>query len=102
MLDANMLETVAVVPGMAGATITHLNCLRRMVDDDGWICTLMDDAENERIHLMTFIEIARPTGFERLVVLLAQGSFYIGHFLLYLMSRRTAHRLIGNSRKRRC
>jgi ubiquinol oxidase len=92
---AVVLETVAAVPGMVGATITHLNCLRRMVDDDGWIRTLMDEAENERMHLMTFVEIARPTAFERLVVLLAQGAFYIGYFGLYLVSRRTAHRLVG-------
>ncbi|MFN7571772.1 MAG: alternative oxidase [Betaproteobacteria bacterium] len=92
---AVVLETVAAVPGMVGATITHLHCLRRMVDDDGWIRTLLDEAENERMHLMTFVEIARPTTFERLVVLLAQGGFYIGYFLLYLASRRTAHRLVG-------
>jgi len=92
---AVVLETVAAVPGMVGATITHLHCLRRMVDDDGWIRTLMDEAENERMHLMTFVEIARPTAFERLVVLLAQGAFYIGYFGLYLASRRTAHRLVG-------
>jgi Alternative oxidase len=49
---AVVLETVAAVPGMVGATITHLHCLRRMVDDDGWIRTLMDEAENERMHLM--------------------------------------------------
>ena len=92
---AIVLETVAAVPGMVGATITHLHCLRRMVNDDGWIRTLMDEAENERMHLMTFVEIARPTAFERLVVLIAQGGFYIGYFLLYLASRRTAHRLVG-------
>jgi ubiquinol oxidase len=92
---AVVLETVAAVPGMVGATITHLYCLRRMVDDDGWIRTLMDEAENERMHLMTFVEIARPTAFERWVVVLAQGAFYIGYFGLYLVSRRTAHRLVG-------
>jgi len=92
---AVVLETVAAVPGMVGATMTHLSCLRRMVDDDGWIRTLMDEAENERMHLMTFVEIARPTAFERLVVLFAQGAFYIGYFGLYLASRRTAHRLVG-------
>lgn len=92
---AIVLETVAAVPGMVGATLTHLSCLRHMVDDEGWIRTLMDEAENERMHLMTFVELARPTAFERLVVLLAQGGFYIGYFLLYLASRRTAHRLVG-------
>ena len=62
---AVVLETVAAVPGMVGATINHLDCLRRMCDDKGWIKTLMDEAENERMHLMTFIEIAQPTLFER-------------------------------------
>jgi ubiquinol oxidase len=92
---AIVLETVAAVPGMVGATITHLTCLRRMVDDDGWIRTLLEEAENERMHLMTFIEIAKPTVFERLVVLLAQWIFYVGFFLLYIVSARTAHRVVG-------
>ena len=92
---AIVLETVAAVPGMVGATIQHLNSLRRMVDDDGWIRTLLEEAENERMHLMTFVEIAKPTVFERLVVLLAQWIFYVGFFLLYLVSSRTAHRVVG-------
>jgi ubiquinol oxidase len=92
---AIVLETVAAVPGMVGATITHLKCLRHMVDDEGWIRTLMEEAENERMHLMTFIEIAKPTVFERLVIVLAQWIFYVGFFLLYLVSSRTAHRVVG-------
>ena len=92
---AVVLETVAAVPGMVGATLTHLSCLRRMVDDDGWIRTLMEEAENERMHLMTFVQIARPTLFERLVIQLAQAVFYIGFFGLYLVSARTAHRVVG-------
>lgn len=92
---AIVLETVAAVPGMVGGTIQHLNSLRRMIDDDGWIRTLMEEAENERMHLMTFIEIAKPTFFERLVIMLAQWIFYVGFFLLYLISSRTAHRVVG-------
>jgi ubiquinol oxidase len=92
---AIVLETVAAVPGMVGAMATHLQCLRRMVEDDGWIRTLMEEAENERMHLMTFIEVARPTAPERLLILVAQWTFYVGFFLLYLVSRRTAHRLVG-------
>lgn len=92
---AIVLETVAAVPGMVGATIQHLNSLRRMKDDGGWIRTLMEEAENERMHLMTFIEIAKPTLFERLVVMAAQWIFYIGFFLLYLISSKTAHRVVG-------
>lgn len=92
---AIVLETVAAVPGMVGAMATHLQCLRRMVDDDGWIRKLMEEAENERMHLMTFIAVARPTTLERLLILVAQWVFYLGFFLLYLVSRRTAHRLVG-------
>ena len=92
---AIVLETVAAVPGMVGATIQHVTSLRRMVDDGGWIRTLMEEAENERMHLMTFIEVAQPTLFERLVVMLAQWVFYVGFFLLYLVSSRTAHRVVG-------
>ena len=32
---AIVLETVAAVPGMVGATVNHLTALRRMEDDDG-------------------------------------------------------------------
>jgi ubiquinol oxidase len=92
---AIVLETVAAVPGMVGATLNHLKCLRRMQDDRGWIKTLMDEAENERMHLMTFIEIAKPNLFERLLVLFVQGAFYNAFFLLYLFSPKTAHRIVG-------
>ena len=92
---AIVLETVAAVPGMVGAMFTHLSCLRRMRDDEGWIRTLMEEAENERMHLMTFIEIAKPTLFERLVILLAQWIFLALFSLLYLISSRTAHRVVG-------
>lgn len=92
---AIVLETVAAVPGMVGATINHLKCLRRMCDDKGWIRTLMEEAENERMHLMTFIEVARPTLFERLVILAVQWAFYVAFFGLYLVSARIAHRIVG-------
>lgn len=92
---AIVLETVAAVPGMVGATLTHLRCLRRMEDDKGWIRTLMEEAENERMHLMTFIEVCKPTSFERFVVLAAQWVFYLGFFTLYLVSAKTAHRVVG-------
>lgn len=92
---AIVLETVAAVPGMVGGMFTHLTSLRRMKDDDGWIRTLMEEAENERMHLMTFIEIAQPTLFERLVIMAAQWVFLTLYSLLYLISPRTAHRVVG-------
>ena len=92
---AVVLETVAAVPGMVGGVLQHLRALRRMESDKGWIHTLLDEAENERMHLMTFINYAQPTLLERLIILLAQGVFFNGFFLLYLLSPRTAHRVVG-------
>lgn len=92
---AIVLETVAAVPGMVGATMTHLRCLRRMEDDRGWIRTLMEEAENERMHLMTFIEVAKPSALERALVIAVQWIFYVGFFALYAASPRTAHRVVG-------
>jgi ubiquinol oxidase len=90
-----VIETVAAVPGMVGATLTHLKCLRRMVDDHGWIRILMEEAENERMHLMTFIEIARPNVFERLIIMVVQAGFYCAFFGIYLVAPRIAHRVVG-------
>jgi ubiquinol oxidase len=92
---AVVLETVAAVPGMVGGALQHLRALRRMESDRGWIHVLLDEAENERMHLMTFIEIAKPSRTERLLILLVQGAFFNFYFLLYLVSPRIAHRIVG-------
>ena len=92
---AVVLETVAAVPGMVGGALQHLRSLRRMTDDEGWIRTLLDEAENERMHLMTFVHIAKPSQLERTLILLTQGAFYNAFFVLYLISPRTAHRIVG-------
>lgn len=92
---AVVLETVAAVPGMVAGALIHLKSLRSMSDDEGWIRQLLDEAENERMHLMTFVHIARPSRLERWMIMLTQGIFYNLFFLLYLVSARTAHRLVG-------
>ena len=92
---AVVLETVAAVPGMVGGMWIHLTCLRKMQSDRGWIKILLDEAENERMHLMTFIEIAQPNWYERLIILAAQAIFWNFYFLLYVFFPRTAHRLVG-------
>lgn len=92
---AVVLETVAAVPGMVGGALQHLRSLRRLEEDEGWIRTLLDEAENERKHLMTFVHITRPSRFERVLIIIAQGVFYNMFFLLYLISPYTAHRVVG-------
>ena len=92
---AVVLETVAAVPGMVGGLLQHLRALRHIRDDRGWIRELLDEAENERMHLMTFVQIAKPTVIERLVIMLTQAVFYNFYFFLYLFAPKTAHRVVG-------
>ena len=92
---AVVLETVAAVPGMVGGMLIHLKSLRRIKEDKGWIKTLLDEAENERMHLMTFINIAQPTMFERFLIMFAQFIFIVLYLFIYLISPRTAHRIVG-------
>ena len=92
---AVVLETVAGVPGMVAGVVHHLRSLRNMKDDNGMIKEVLDEAENERMHLMTFIEIAKPSKFERFLILLAQIFFGIFYTFLYIFFKKTAHRMIG-------
>lgn len=89
------LESVAGVPGMVGGMLRHLRSLRRMKRDNGWIETLLEEAFNERMHLLTFLKLAEPGWFMRVMVLGAQGVFFNGFFLSYLISPRICHRFVG-------
>ena len=89
------METVAAVPGMVGGMLLHLKSLRKMEDDKGWIKILLDEAANERMHLMTFIEIAKPTIIERAIIMVAQFIFIVMYLFIYIISSRTAHRIVG-------
>tara|TARA_B100001093_G_scaffold518190_1_gene602205 strand:- start:1282 stop:1947 length:666 start_codon:yes stop_codon:yes gene_type:complete len=92
---AVVLETVAAVPGMVAGMLMHLKSLRKMEDDKGWIKLLLEEAENERMHLMTFIQVAKPTSIERFIIIAAQLVFIIMYSIIYLVSQRTAHRIVG-------
>jgi ubiquinol oxidase len=99
---AVILETIAAVPGMVAGMFNHLKALRRMKDDEGWIRELLDEAENERMHLMIFLEVAKPSWVERALVLLGQGAFIIVFSLIYLLSSKIAHRIVGYFEEEAC
>ncbi|KAJ3269974.1 hypothetical protein HDV01_000780, partial [Terramyces sp. JEL0728] len=92
---AIFLETVAGVPGFTAGILRHLRSLRRMERDYGWIHTLLEEAENERMHLLTFIKLKQPGLFFRFCVVATQGIFMNGFFLAYLISPRFCHRFVG-------
>ncbi|KAJ6445557.1 Alternative oxidase [Purpureocillium lavendulum] len=89
------LESIAGVPGMVGGMLRHLNSLRRMKRDQGWIETLLEESYNERMHLLTFMKMCEPGRFMKLMIIGAQGVFFNSLFIAYLLSPRIVHRFVG-------
>jgi len=93
---AVVLETIAGVPGMVGGMLVHLRSLRKMERGNGaMIQELLDEAVNERKHLMFFIEIAQPNRFERFLITVAQLIFWHFYLVMYLISPGTSHKMIA-------
>ena len=93
---AVVLETVAGVPGMVAGVLMHFKSLREMKAGYGeQIREMLSEAENERMHLMFFIEIAKPNLIERFIVLFSQLLFGLFYLFMYIFFTRTAHRMIG-------
>ena len=100
---AVVLETIAGVPGMVAGMWNHLRSLRKMKPDDrGWIKTLLAEAENERMHLMIFIRIAKPNWLERWAIITAQFIFWHFYMFLYIFFPQCAHRMVGYFEEQAC
>ncbi|KAH0614205.1 uncharacterized protein H6S33_006091 [Morchella sextelata] len=89
------LESIAGVPGMVAGMVRHLHSIRRLQRDQAWIETLLEEAYNERLHLLTFLHFRQPGWFMRMMILGGQGVFFNTFFLAYLISPRTCHRFVG-------
>jgi ubiquinol oxidase len=90
-----VLETIAGVPGMVAGMWIHLRSLRQMKTGYGpTIRELLAEAENERMHLMFFIDIAKPNALERALILAAQAIFWNYYFVFYVFFPKTAHKMI--------
>jgi len=66
-----------------------------MKRDHGWIHTLLEEAENERMHLLTALKLKQPSMLFRAAVWLSQGIFFNFFFASYLISPRFCHRFVG-------
>ena len=67
--------------------------LFRMQRDHSWIHTLIvEEAENERMHLMTFLALGRPRPLFRGSVIFTQFIFTGAFSLLYMISPHFCHR----------
>lgn len=89
------LETIAGVPGMIGGMMRHLRSLRGLHEDGGWIHHLLEEAENERMHLLTFLKIRQPGLMMRILILTSQFIFLGYYSLLYLVNPKLCHRFVG-------
>jgi ubiquinol oxidase len=98
---AMMLETVAAVPGMVCSQLHHLRSLRRL-HHCSWIKVAADEAENERMHLMAFMELYDPTRLQRWLIMGTQFAF-TGAFAAYLtLFPKSAHRFVGYLEEEAC
>ena len=90
-----VLESVAGIPGAVAGFLRHLNSIRLFRRDKAFIDTLYDEAFNERMHLLTFLKVAKPTLFTRGLLWVGQGVFANCFFITYLISPKTCHRFVG-------
>jgi hypothetical protein len=86
---------VAGVPGMIGGMVRHLKSLRTLEHDHGWIHHLLQEAENERMHLFIFLTMRSPGITMRVGVALTQAVFFNAYFLMYLFAPKFSHRFVG-------
>lgn len=75
--------------------LRHLNSLRRLKRDNGWIETLLEESYNERMHLLTFMKMCEPGWFMKMMIIGAQGVFFNSLFVAYLLSPKIVHRFVG-------
>jgi len=93
---ALVLETVAGVPGMVAGMLIHLRSLRKMERGNGSkIHEMLAEAENERKHLMFFMEVVRPSWFERMLIVVIQFLFWHYYLVTYFFFPSYAHKMVA-------
>ena len=91
---AIFLESVASVPGLVCSSLHHLRCLRRLQPNE-WIKPLVDEAENERMHLLAVRTYTNLTIVQKLFIRILQLSFVSLFSFMFVFTPRTSHRLVG-------
>jgi hypothetical protein len=102
MLRAIFLETIAAVPGFVGAMFRHFRALRTMQRDGGWTNLLLEEAENEKMHLLSFIKLYQPGLIFRCAVIGGQVVFATYFGIMYAINPVYCHRLVGYVEEEAC
>jgi hypothetical protein len=96
------LETIAAVPGMVAAIVRHFKSLRRMERDGGLMHLFLEEANNERMHLLSFIKLKDPPTAFRAAVIFSQFGFGSAFLLSYMVSPKFCHRFVGYIEEEAC
>jgi len=96
------LETIAAVPGMVAAIVRHFKSLRTFQRDGGMMQMFLDEANNERMHLLTFVRMKDPGFLFRLAVIGGQVGFGSAFLLSYIISPKFCHRFVGYVEEEAC
>ena len=96
------LETVAAIPGFVAAMVRHFKSLRNMSRDGGMLNMFLDEANNERMHLLTFVKMRDPGKIFRVLVMASQTLVGTGFFILYHISPKFCHRFVGYVEEEAC
>lgn len=96
------LETIAAVPGFIAAIVRHFKSLRRMERDGGLLHLFLEEANNERMHLLSFIKMKNPGMFFRGSVVFSQFGFGSAFLASYMISPKFCHRFVGYVEEEAC
>mmetsp|Transcript_29047 Transcript_29047/g.42730 ORF Transcript_29047/g.42730 Transcript_29047/m.42730 type:complete len:422 (-) Transcript_29047:155-1420(-) len=96
------LETVAAVPGMVAAIVRHFKSLRTMQRDGGLLQMFLEEANNERMHLLSFVRLKDPNTFFRAAVIGGQLGFGTLFLAAYMVSPKFCHRFVGYIEEEAC
>lgn len=97
-----VLESIAGVPGFVAAMVRHFRCLRTLERDQGWIHTLLEEAENERMHLVTCMQMFEAGLVTRGLVITAQTLMTPLLVGLYILKPQALHRFVGYLEETAC
>jgi hypothetical protein len=96
------LETVAAIPGFVAAMVRHFKSLRTFSRDGGFLQMFLDEANNERMHLLVFVKMRDPSPVMRVTVLLSQTFVGALFFVFYNISPALCHRFVGYIEEEAC
>jgi hypothetical protein len=87
---------------MVAAIIRHFRSLRNMTRDGGMLNMFLEEANNERMHLLTFIRMKDPGYAFRAAVIGGQFGFGSTFLLMYMISPAFCHRFVGYIEEEAC